>query len=109
MKQKIQKFVLSTKSTVAEIYQHFCKAKDDDRLDIMYEGLKKKLKVLECSESEKTVLSNNIYIAYGKRQEFFDGVGKSPESYTAVRVANLHKEHPEMSPEDMLRQALQAL
>ena len=108
-KQNIQKFVLSTKSTVAEIYHHFCKARDDERLDMMYEGVKKKLKALDCPEREKTILSNDIYIAYGKRQEDFDGLGKSQEALTTVRIANMQKEHPELSPEDMLRQALQSL
>lgn len=109
MKQKIQKFVLSTNNSIAEIYLHFSKANDDERLDMMYEGLKRKLKSLDCSESEKKILSNDIYIAYGKRQEFFDGAGKSPEAFTAVSVTNLQKSHPELSPEDRLRQALQAL
>ncbi|ODM57036.1 MULTISPECIES: hypothetical protein [Vibrio] len=104
-----KKFELSTQSSIAEIYSHFTKAKNDESLDTMYEGLKKKLSTIEASETELTILSNNIYIAYGRRQEYFDGQGRSKEDLTSIKVETIKHKKANLSPEELLGEALRSL
>ncbi|MBE8570480.1 hypothetical protein IQR33_12705, partial [Vibrio sp. OPT46] len=43
-----KKFVVSTETSIDTAYRHFCKAKTDDSLDIMFEGAEKQLANLDC-------------------------------------------------------------
>ncbi|MDK9789865.1 hypothetical protein [Vibrio sp. D431a] len=103
------KFKISLDTGLKDYYNHFKKAKDDDTLDIMYEGLNKQLAATDWDESTKNRVSNDIYIAYGKRQEDFDGIGGDSMNVQSKRVEAIEKESPSMSAEDKLGAALRAL
>ncbi|CDT35417.1 MULTISPECIES: hypothetical protein [Vibrio] len=109
MKKEINKFELSTNRTITEIHQHFIKANNDQSLNTMFDGLQKKLGKIDCSEKERVFLFNNIYIAYGRRQEDFDGRGKTFESHSSSRIESIMKNQSNLSPEDLLGEALRAL
>lgn len=116
MKRKPQisraRFTVTMETGLSDYYNHFKRAKDDDTLDIMYEGLVKQLKKPEwddVDEKVKTRIENTIYIAYGHRQEDFDGIGKDSQNVTSQRVEAIEKSSPKSSAEDKLGAALRSL
>lgn len=109
MKQEVHKFELAINSTISEIYGHFTKANSDQSLDRMFEGLQKRLSKINGSERERECTFTNIYIAYGRRQEDFDGKEKTGHSFSTRRVDSIMKTHPNLSPEDLLGEALRSL
>ncbi|MFA0038637.1 MULTISPECIES: hypothetical protein [Vibrio] len=109
MKHELHRFELTIESTISEIYGHFTKANSDQSLDRMFAGLQKKLSQINCSVSERECTFTNIYIAYGRRQEDFDGKEKTCHSFSTRRVDSIMKTHSTLSPEDLLGEALRAL
>ncbi|MEZ8822138.1 hypothetical protein AB4562_25255 [Vibrio sp. 10N.222.54.A1] len=109
MKPEVHRFELSINSTISEVYSHFTKANSDQILDRMFEGLQKKLRKINCSEREKECTFINVYIAYGKRQEDFDGKGKACEILSTRRIESIIKTHSNLSPENLLGEALRSL
>ncbi|MEZ9799621.1 hypothetical protein AB4279_21760 [Vibrio cyclitrophicus] len=109
MKQEVHKFELSKNSTISEIYSHFTKANSDQSLDRMFEGLQKKLNKINCSARERQCTFTNVYIAYGKRQEDFDGKRKTCTSFFIRRIESIMNTHANLSPEDRLGKALRSL
>lgn len=109
MKQEVHRFELSINSTISEVYGHFTKANSDQILDRMFEGLQKKLRKINCSVREKECTFINVYIAYGRRQEDFDGKGKTCKSFSTRRIESIMNTHSNLSPEDLLGEALRSL
>ncbi|CAH7132562.1 conserved hypothetical protein [Vibrio chagasii] len=109
MKQEVHRFELTIESTISEIYGHFTKANSDQNLDRMFEGLQKKLSKINCSVRERECTFTNVYIAYGRRQEDFDGIKKTCHSFSTRRVDSIIKNHSNLSPENLLGEALRAL
>lgn len=113
MKDKISgrssKFTLSKDHKISDFYVHFKKAKDDNTLDIMFQGMKKQLSVMDCEESLKSKIFNDIYIAYGNRQEDFDGAGAQSHTIADHVVKSIERKVPDLSPEEKLSAALKGL
>lgn len=103
------KFILSKEHKISDFYTHFKKAKDDNTLDIMFEGLNKQLSLKDWDSSLKKIMDNNIYIAYGNRQEDFDGVGSDSQNVAAKKVEAIEKTTPNLTPEEKLSAALKGL
>lgn len=109
IKMNTKKFVVSTETSIETAYRHFCKAKTDDSLDIMFEGAEKQLANLDCAGEERNRVFHNIYIAFGRRQEDIDGESKSTE-YKALRTVDKSlANNKNLSTEELLGEALRAM
>ena len=109
MKQEIYRVDLSISSTISEVYDHFTKANSDKSLDRMFEGLQKKLKMINCSVTDRERTLINVYIAYGRRQEDFDRKASSSEIFSNRRIESIMKAHSKLSPEEQLGEVLRSL
>lgn len=106
---KREKFKVTIDTSIDDIYKHFCKSNNDESLDRMYEGVCKQIASLDCEEHERNILSIDCYIAYGRRQENFDGHSKSP-TVTADRIVRQSiKDNKNQSPESLFGAALRQL
>ncbi len=100
---------LSINTTISEIYEHFTKARSDQTLDRMYYGLKKKLKTVNCSVKARECILINIYIAYGRRQEYFDEIRKNEKNFQLRKVESIMEVNAKFSPEEQMGALLRSL